>query len=197
MFLAVSDLFAARSQMALSLDFHIVFAEIGIALPLMMVLAEWRWHRTGDAVFLQLAKRWSKGAAILFAVGFIVFFIIGNQVMNREPIVGGDKVDAGIRSSSRGFVQIRTARETISKLAQGLVLSAPVIAHNFVTRALRLPCNRREDLVRCASSVQRRDQRLQDRCRAVVRAHVAPGLEIMRLRNMPVTQSRRFVLMKR
>ena len=42
------DLLAARTQMALSLGFHIVFAEIGIAMPLLMVLAEWRWHRTGD-----------------------------------------------------------------------------------------------------------------------------------------------------
>ncbi len=37
----------------------------------MMVLAEWRWRRTGDDVYLQLAKRWSKGAAILFAVGAV------------------------------------------------------------------------------------------------------------------------------
>jgi len=67
----MSDLFAARSQMALSLGFHIVFAEIGIAMPLLMVLAEWRWMRSGDAVFLQLAKRWAKGTAILFAVGAV------------------------------------------------------------------------------------------------------------------------------
>jgi cytochrome d ubiquinol oxidase subunit I len=36
-----------------------------------MVIAEWRWTRTGDAVYLDLAKRWSKGAAILFAVGAV------------------------------------------------------------------------------------------------------------------------------
>jgi cytochrome d ubiquinol oxidase subunit I len=67
----MSDLFAARTQMALSLGFHIVFAEIGIAMPLLMVLAEWRWHRTGDPVYLDLAKRWAKGSAILFAVGAV------------------------------------------------------------------------------------------------------------------------------
>src|ERR1700754_1543989 len=67
----MSDLFAARVQMALSLGFHIVFAEIGIAMPLLMVLAEWRWRRTGDEVYLQLAKRWAKGSAILFAVGAV------------------------------------------------------------------------------------------------------------------------------
>src|SRR4051794_8633126 len=67
----MSDLFAARAQMALSLGFHIVFAEIGIAMPLLMVLAEWRWRRTGDSTYLDLAKRWAKGSAILFAVGAV------------------------------------------------------------------------------------------------------------------------------
>jgi cytochrome bd ubiquinol oxidase subunit I len=67
----MSNLFAARAQMAISLGFHIIFAELGIALPLLMVLAEWRWRRTGDEIYLQLAKRWSKGAAILFAVGAV------------------------------------------------------------------------------------------------------------------------------
>ncbi len=57
--------------MALSLGFHIVFAEIGIAMPLLMVLAEWRWRRSGDAVCLQLARRWAKGTAVLFAVGAV------------------------------------------------------------------------------------------------------------------------------
>ncbi len=67
----MSDLFAARSQMALSLGFHIVFAEIGIAMPLLMVLAERQWQKTGDATYLELAKRWAKGTAILFAVGAV------------------------------------------------------------------------------------------------------------------------------
>src|SRR5437763_10104442 len=67
----MSDLLAARTQMAVSLGFHIVFAEIGIAMPLMMVLAEWRSRRTGDAACLELARRWAKGTAVLFAVGAV------------------------------------------------------------------------------------------------------------------------------
>ena len=67
----MTDLLAARTQMAISLGFHIVFAEIGIATPLMMVLAEWRWRRTGDVVYLELAKRWARGTAMLFAVGAV------------------------------------------------------------------------------------------------------------------------------
>ena len=67
----MSDLLAARSQMAMSLGFHIIFAMIGIAMPVMMVLAERRWIKTGDEVYLELAKRWSRGTAILFAVGAV------------------------------------------------------------------------------------------------------------------------------
>ena len=67
----MSDLLAARSQMAVSLAFHIVFAVIGIAMPLLMVVAERRWQKTRDPVYLDLAKRWSRGTAILFAVGAV------------------------------------------------------------------------------------------------------------------------------
>jgi len=67
----MTDLLAARSQMAVSLGFHIIFAALGIAMPLMISIAEWRWLRTGDEGYLSLAKRWSKGTAILFAVGAV------------------------------------------------------------------------------------------------------------------------------
>ncbi len=67
----MDNLLAARAQMGISLAFHIIFAVVGIALPLMMVIAEWRWLRTRDEVYLMLAKQWAKGAAILFAVGAV------------------------------------------------------------------------------------------------------------------------------
>jgi cytochrome bd ubiquinol oxidase subunit I len=65
------DLLAARSQMGMSLAFHIIFAVVGIGMPALMVIAEHRWRRTGDAGYLELAKRWSRGTAILFAVGAV------------------------------------------------------------------------------------------------------------------------------
>ena len=67
----MSDLLAARSQMGVSLAFHIVFAVVGIAMPVMMVVAERRWQVTGHAIYLDLAKRWARGTAILFAVGAV------------------------------------------------------------------------------------------------------------------------------
>jgi cytochrome d ubiquinol oxidase subunit I len=57
--------------MGWSLAFHIVFAVIGMAMPVMMVMSEWRWLRTGDAACLDLTRRWAKGTAIFFAVGAV------------------------------------------------------------------------------------------------------------------------------
>lgn len=67
----MTDLLAARLQMAISLGFHILFAVAGIAMPVLMVIAERRWQRTGDPLALDLAKRWARGTAILFAVGAV------------------------------------------------------------------------------------------------------------------------------
>jgi cytochrome d ubiquinol oxidase subunit I len=61
----------ARAQMGLSLAFHIVFAAVGVALPVLLVIAEVKWRRTGDGDYLELAKRLAKGTGILFAVGAV------------------------------------------------------------------------------------------------------------------------------
>jgi cytochrome d ubiquinol oxidase subunit I len=76
----MTDLFAARSQMGVSLAFHIIFAVVGIGMPALMVVAEHRWRRTGDPVYLELAKRWSKGTAILFAVGAVSGTVISFEL---------------------------------------------------------------------------------------------------------------------
>ena len=67
----MDSLLAARLQMAISLGFHILFAVAGMAMPLFMVIAEARYLRTGDTAYRDLAKRWAKGTAILFAVGAV------------------------------------------------------------------------------------------------------------------------------
>jgi cytochrome d ubiquinol oxidase subunit I len=67
----VTDLFAARAQMGISLAFHIVLAVLGMALPVLLLVSEGLWLRTGNPACLALAKRWSKGFAILFAVGAV------------------------------------------------------------------------------------------------------------------------------
>ncbi|WP_245679215.1 cytochrome ubiquinol oxidase subunit I [Actinomadura hibisca] len=66
-----ADFMAARQQMAFTLGFHIVLASIGIGLPAITLLAEWRSLRTGDTVYAELARRWMKAAGVLFAVGAV------------------------------------------------------------------------------------------------------------------------------
>lgn len=67
----MEDLLAARLQMAVSLGFHIIFACIGMTMPFLIAIAEWKYNRTGEAVYLDLTKAWSRGVAIFFATGAV------------------------------------------------------------------------------------------------------------------------------
>lgn len=67
----MENLFFARAQMGMSLAFHILFACAGIAMPLLMVIAEVLWLRTGKGEYYDLTRAWAKGTAVLFAVGAV------------------------------------------------------------------------------------------------------------------------------
>jgi len=69
-------LLAARQMQALSLSVHIPLVCFGIAFPVMVLFAEWRYLRTGDELFRTLAKRWSKAMLALFAVGVVTGTIL-------------------------------------------------------------------------------------------------------------------------
>lgn len=67
----MTTLTAARWQMTVSLVFHMVFAAIGIGLPLLMVLVERLHLRTGLRHYQALAHKWAKATGLLFAVGAV------------------------------------------------------------------------------------------------------------------------------
>ena len=67
----MDNFLAARLQMTVSFVFHIVFACIGMTMPWLMFIAELKWIKTGKQVYLDLAKAWSRGVAIFFAVGAV------------------------------------------------------------------------------------------------------------------------------
>ncbi|RNI23406.1 cytochrome ubiquinol oxidase subunit I [Rufibacter latericius] len=67
----MDDLFAARSQMALSLGFHIIYACIGMVMPFFMAVSHYRYLTTKQDVYKRLTKAWSKGVAIFFATGAV------------------------------------------------------------------------------------------------------------------------------
>jgi len=67
----MDDFIAARSQMAMSLAFHIVFSCVGMVMPFMMAIAHYKYLRTKKEIYKGLTKAWSKGVAILFATGAV------------------------------------------------------------------------------------------------------------------------------
>lgn len=69
--LPLENLLAARLQMAFTLGMHIILACFGVGMPVLLLVSEWRYLRTNDEVWKQLAQRWSKSFAVLFAVGAV------------------------------------------------------------------------------------------------------------------------------
>ncbi|MDP3275316.1 MAG: cytochrome ubiquinol oxidase subunit I [Deltaproteobacteria bacterium] len=67
----MTPLNAARAQMEVSLAFHMVFAALGIGMPLLMLLAEGLWLKTHKPAYRAIARSWSKATAVLFAVGAV------------------------------------------------------------------------------------------------------------------------------
>jgi cytochrome d ubiquinol oxidase subunit I len=67
----MDDFLAARSQMALSLGFHIIFSCIGMVMPFFMAVSHYIYLKTNDPVYKNITKAWSKGVAIFFATGAV------------------------------------------------------------------------------------------------------------------------------
>ena len=62
---------SARALMGISLGFHIIYATIGVGLPLLLMLAEGVSFRTGDELYHLLARSWVRPAGLLFAIGAV------------------------------------------------------------------------------------------------------------------------------
>jgi cytochrome bd ubiquinol oxidase subunit I len=73
-------LLEARQMQALSFAVHIPLVCFGIAFPVMVMFVEWLHLRTGDELYLTLAKRWSKIMVALFAVGVITGTILSFEM---------------------------------------------------------------------------------------------------------------------
>lgn len=67
----MDDFLAARSQMALSLGFHIIYSCIGMVMPVFMAISHFKWIKTQNPVYKNITIAWSKGVAIFFATGAV------------------------------------------------------------------------------------------------------------------------------
>src|SRR6476660_7702804 len=66
-----SNLLAARELMAFTLGFHIVLSCLGVALPAIILTANYIGLKRGDEDAMRLARRWSKAMAVTFATGAV------------------------------------------------------------------------------------------------------------------------------
>lgn len=74
------QLLPARTQMAWTLGVHIVLVPMGVAFTFLTLVANWRGLRRDDAEALRLAQRWSKVAAVLFAVGAVTGTVLSFEL---------------------------------------------------------------------------------------------------------------------
>src|SRR5213593_1623733 len=73
-------LLEAREMQALSFAVHIPLVCFGIAFPAMVLFVEGLHLRTGDPLYLTLAKRWSKVLVTLFAIGVVTGTVLSFEL---------------------------------------------------------------------------------------------------------------------
>ena len=76
----MDHLVTARTMFGMTMGFHIIFATIGVGLPLMMLLSELLYQKTKDLDYVIMAKRWTKTFGILLGVGIPTGTIAGLQL---------------------------------------------------------------------------------------------------------------------
>ncbi|MFJ8088255.1 cytochrome ubiquinol oxidase subunit I [Lysinibacillus sp. NPDC095746] len=70
----------SRALTELTLSFHIIYATIGVGIPLMIMIAQWVGLKNNDEHYLLLARRWARGFVITVAIGVVTGTAIGLQL---------------------------------------------------------------------------------------------------------------------
>jgi cytochrome bd ubiquinol oxidase subunit I len=73
-------LLQARQMQALSFAVHIPLVCFGIAFPTLILFVEWLHLRTGDPLYLTLARRWTRVMVALFAAGVVTGTILSFEM---------------------------------------------------------------------------------------------------------------------
>lgn len=76
----MDNVLIARSLFGTTMAFHIIFATIGVGLPLMILTAELIYQKTKNYEYVVMAKRWTKAFAVLLGVGIPTGTIAGVQL---------------------------------------------------------------------------------------------------------------------
>ncbi|MGA9226194.1 MAG: cytochrome ubiquinol oxidase subunit I [Mesobacillus sp.] len=74
------SVFFSRVLTELTLSFHIIYATIGVGIPLMIMIAQWVGIKKQDEHYILMARRWTRGFVITVAVGVVTGTAIGLQL---------------------------------------------------------------------------------------------------------------------
>ena len=75
-----SAVFWSRILTEVTLSFHIIYATIGVGVPILIMIAQWIGIKNNDEHYILMARRWARGFVITVAVGVVTGTVIGLQL---------------------------------------------------------------------------------------------------------------------
>lgn len=83
--MVLDSVILSRMLTSTTLAFHIIFATIGVGVPIMISIAEFVGIKRNDPHYILLARRWARGFTITVAVGVVTGTAIGLQLSMLWP----------------------------------------------------------------------------------------------------------------
>jgi cytochrome d ubiquinol oxidase subunit I len=125
----MDHLVTARSMFGLNMGVHIIFATLGVGIPLMILLAEILYYKTKDKDYELMAQRWTKGAAVLLGVAIPTGTIAGVQLALLWP---------GFMEIVGKVMALPFQIEIYAFFIEALFLSIYVYAADRISRKMRI-----------------------------------------------------------
>lgn len=125
----MTDVQLARALFGTTMGFHIIFATLGVGIPLMILVSEWMFQRTKDQDYAIMAKRWTRGFAVLLGVAIPSGTIAGVQLTLLWP---------GFMAVVGEVIALPFQIEIFAFLLEALFMSIYVYAADRLSAKMRL-----------------------------------------------------------
>jgi cytochrome d ubiquinol oxidase subunit I len=79
MFEGLDSITLSRIQFAFTVSFHIIFPAFTIGLASWLAILEWRWLKTGNAIYAEVYRMWVKIFAVTFGMGVVSGVVLSFQ----------------------------------------------------------------------------------------------------------------------
>ena len=75
---------------------------------------------------------------VILAVGFVVFVVVADEIFEREAVMAGDEIDAGVGSAAALLIKIAAAAKARGEFGHGAGVRLPKAAHAIAIFAVPL-----------------------------------------------------------